>query len=71
MGASDEVTIPVQNLRCFPAVYWEKPVWFWLPPAPFYVCVSRSALPWSVPHVFDITVTRLPSLSGEMENVRD
>lgn len=30
-----------------------------------------SVLPWSVPHVFDITVTRLPSLSGEMENVRD
>lgn len=35
------------------------------------VFVTVCALPWSVPHVFDITVTRLPSLSGEMENVRD
>ena len=35
------------------------------------VCVCWSVLPWSVPHVFDITVTRLSSLSGEMENVRD
>lgn len=39
-----------------------------------FVCVCVcfwSAVLWSAPHVFDITVTRLPSLSGEMENVRD
>lgn len=36
------------------------------------VCVCWTFfLPWSAPHVFDITVTRLPSLSGEMENVRE
>lgn len=35
------------------------------------MCARWSALARSVPHVFDITVTRLPSLSGEMENVRD
>lgn len=35
------------------------------------VWVCWSALRWSVPHVFNITVTRLASLSGEMENVRD
>lgn len=78
----DEVTFPALHLYGFTAVYpntqWERPVWFWPPSAPssvlcmcVYVCVCWSALPWSVPHVFDITVTRLPSLSGEMENVRD
>lgn len=44
----------------YPRTHWEGCVF-----------VTVCALPWSAPHVFDITVTRLPSLSGEMENVRD
>lgn len=75
MRANDEV----QHLYSFGAVYpdahWGKPAWFWMPAAQssvFCVCVCFwSAVLWSAPHVFDITVTRLPSLSGEMENVRD
>lgn len=40
---SDEVTFPALNLHGFIAVYpntqWERPVWFWPPPAPSCVCV--------------------------------
>lgn len=56
MGASDEVTIPVQNLHSFTAVYWERPVWFWLPPALFYVCVCLGLL---CPGLFHMCLTLL------------
>lgn len=63
------MTDPVLNLYGFTAVYpntqWERPLWFWPPAAPLRP-LCWSALPWSVPHVFDITVTRLPSLSWEI-----
>lgn len=48
---SDEVTFPALHLYGFAAVYpntqWERPVWFWPPPAPssvLCVCVCVSAL---------------------------